>query len=440
MPIFYLRRKLFMICGYLRVSTQKQAEMGCSIDMQKEIILKHARMLEIINDEQEIHFYIDDGYSAKSLERPAMRNMLKDIKNGNIEIIFVYDQSRLSREMWDIKRLLELFEKYHVILKCLYDDVSIKTAVDRYRTFMNSIHNQYERERICERTNDALKSIAESGRYPNGGHVFYGYKRGNDKNIYVDEEEAVIVQTIFNMAEQHIPLLDIAEKVNNLQNKRFFHTYQLMDILKDKRYTGLFTYKEKTYDNIIPAIITSKQQQEVLEYYTKKKYKHEFDFIFDGLVFCEHCGKKLTCATATSKGVLYFYYHCKQCHCYMSQKTLLTYFKEKKIKTSDKKKRIAEIRKAKYLLSRKLKRLKEKYINDKIDMIDYITGARPLEERLQDLNAEHNALKGQYVSTDLLEMHSNKELKNYFATNIKRIYINPVAKRVEKVEFFNDEN
>ena len=55
-------------------------------------------------------------------------------------------------------------------------------------------------------------------------------------------------------------------------------------------------------------------------------------------------------------------------------------------------------------------------------MIDYITGARPLEERLQDLNAEHNALKGQYVSTDLLEMHSNKELKNYFATNIKRIY------------------
>lgn len=56
------------IAGYLRVSTLKQAEDGVSIEMQKRIIINHCEMLEIISDESEIKWYIDDGWSAKSLE------------------------------------------------------------------------------------------------------------------------------------------------------------------------------------------------------------------------------------------------------------------------------------------------------------------------------------------------------------------------------------
>lgn len=49
------------IAGYLRVSTLRQAEDGVSIEMQKRIIVNHCEMLEIISDESEIKWYIDDG-------------------------------------------------------------------------------------------------------------------------------------------------------------------------------------------------------------------------------------------------------------------------------------------------------------------------------------------------------------------------------------------
>ena len=109
-----------MIAGYIRVSTLKQAEYGVSIEMQRDIIIKHAMLFEIVKSRKEIVFYVDDGYSAKSLERPAMTKLIADIRKKKIDVLFVYDQARLGRDMWDIKTLLEMFERYGVKLKCLY--------------------------------------------------------------------------------------------------------------------------------------------------------------------------------------------------------------------------------------------------------------------------------------------------------------------------------
>lgn len=90
------------IAGYLRVSTLKQAEDGVSIEMQKRIIINHCEMLEIISDESEIKWYIDDGWSAKSLERPAMRSLIGDIKTRQMDLIIAYDMSRISRDIMDM--------------------------------------------------------------------------------------------------------------------------------------------------------------------------------------------------------------------------------------------------------------------------------------------------------------------------------------------------
>lgn len=87
------------IAGYLRVSTLRQAEDGVSIEMQKRIIINHCEMLEIISDESEIKWYIDDGWSAKSLERPAMRSLIGDIKTRQMDLIVAYDMSRISRDI-----------------------------------------------------------------------------------------------------------------------------------------------------------------------------------------------------------------------------------------------------------------------------------------------------------------------------------------------------
>lgn len=188
------------VAGYVRVSTQKQCDDGVSIEMQKERIIGYAKAIEVIKHMDEIEFFIDEGYSAKSLDRPAMMAMIEKIKERKIDIVIAYDMSRMSRDIFDLNELFKLMKKYMVTLKCLYDNPKIDTASDRLVTNIKILNNQHERERIVERTNDCLLSIVEKGRYPNGGKMPYGYKRGSDKDIYIEDEEAQVVKIMYQMA------------------------------------------------------------------------------------------------------------------------------------------------------------------------------------------------------------------------------------------------
>lgn len=135
------------IAGYIRVSTMKQANEGISLTMQEELILKHALMFEIIKAPNEIDFYIDDGYSAKSLERPKIKELITNVKNNKIDLIICYDLSRLSRDLFDCNTLLNLFKNHNTNIKCLYDHAEMTTASERFTTNIKILNNQYEREK-----------------------------------------------------------------------------------------------------------------------------------------------------------------------------------------------------------------------------------------------------------------------------------------------------
>ena len=81
--------KQTIIAGYIRVSTKKQTVDAVSLEAQQDMITKHVMMLELVNKENEIMFYIDDGYSAKSLERPAIKKLIYDIKAGKIKMVLL---------------------------------------------------------------------------------------------------------------------------------------------------------------------------------------------------------------------------------------------------------------------------------------------------------------------------------------------------------------
>ena len=83
--------------AYCRVSTMKQARDGVGIDTQKRMIAEHALATNLIKSTDELSFFIDDGFSGGDLCRPKMNELLKEIKNGNVEMILAYDLARISR-------------------------------------------------------------------------------------------------------------------------------------------------------------------------------------------------------------------------------------------------------------------------------------------------------------------------------------------------------
>lgn len=58
--------------------------------------------------------YDDGGHSGASLERPALRELLDDVRAGRIDVIVVYKIDRLTRSLTDFAKLVEVFDQQSV--------------------------------------------------------------------------------------------------------------------------------------------------------------------------------------------------------------------------------------------------------------------------------------------------------------------------------------
>lgn len=90
------------VAVYIRVGNKEQLDE--QKNAQKELIedyLKTKKESIITN------YYIDEGYSGTNLKRPMLQKMIRDIEQGNVDIIAVSDYSRISRNIRDISNLVE---------------------------------------------------------------------------------------------------------------------------------------------------------------------------------------------------------------------------------------------------------------------------------------------------------------------------------------------
>lgn len=418
-----------MIAGYVRVSTQKQADDGVSIEMQQQMIIRHAKMLELIDNDNGIKFYIDDGFSGSTLERPEMKRLINDIKNKRINILIAYDLSRISRDIFDSNKFLNMSEKYNVIIKCLYDDVSIATATSRFGTNIKILTNQYEREKIVERTNDSLKSIADSGRYPCGGRPTYGYYRGDDKNLYVDEEQAEVVRKVFDMAVRGYNMRDIVDYIRGATKKVKPYENTIMRMLQNVRYKGELEYKGKVYTNLVPAIVDEATFNKANYNFRRTKPDKDSGYLFDGLVVCSKCNSIMRCSHGINhQGKRYYYYICSQCKKQISQLKLEKQFIQLDKHTNSVKVYRDKLMSRRRSLKLKIDKVNERYQIDEIEDDEFYRLAVILDKQLDSLNRRIEGMgsvkfeewwdiqsKIDYVKSRvdyILFEFSNKEIKN----------------------------
>jgi site-specific DNA recombinase len=97
------------IIGYVRVSTNEQAENGVSLAAQEQKIRGYCKL----NDWQCLEVVRDDGYSAKDLKRPGLQRILDELptKGRRFDGIVVAKLDRLTRSVGDLNRLTELLLK-----------------------------------------------------------------------------------------------------------------------------------------------------------------------------------------------------------------------------------------------------------------------------------------------------------------------------------------
>src|SRR5713101_5310606 len=75
--------------------------------------------------------YDDGGISGGTLERPALKRLLADVKAGKIDVVLVYKIDRLSRSMLDFLKLVETFERYDVTFVSITQSFNTTSSMGR---------------------------------------------------------------------------------------------------------------------------------------------------------------------------------------------------------------------------------------------------------------------------------------------------------------------
>ncbi|MGL4677215.1 MAG: recombinase family protein [Brevinema sp.] len=223
--------------------------------------------------------YSDGGISGGTLERPAIKELLQDIKDGLVDMIVVYKIDRLTRSLHDFSKLVEVFDKYRTSFVSITQQFNTSTSMGRLTLNMLLSFAQFEREVTGERIRDKKLATARKGMWGSGGQTSFGYKAvlsnpelaTGSKKLVPHEEETVKLRRIF---ELYLELKSVQELMHRLKyeqiftrNGKPFTAGNLYQLLKRKVYICKIEHKGQVYDGIHEPIIDLeifKQVQELL--------------------------------------------------------------------------------------------------------------------------------------------------------------------------------
>lgn len=176
--------------GYVRVSTDKQAERGVSLEAQAEKI----RAMAVVHNVELTEIILDGGESAKSLNRPGMARLLAAVDAGEVRTVIIAKLDRLTRSVKDLCILLERFERRGVALVSVAESLDTGSAAGRLVLNIMTAVSQWEREAIGERTRDAMRHKRSNGERV--GNISYGSRlAGDGRHLEPDAgEQAVLAQ------------------------------------------------------------------------------------------------------------------------------------------------------------------------------------------------------------------------------------------------------
>jgi DNA invertase Pin-like site-specific DNA recombinase len=196
--------------GYIRVSTDQQAERGISLAVQRERVramatVQGAKLLDVI---------VDGGESAKSMNRPGLQQVLSLVDAGKVHAVIIAKLDRLTRSVKDLCTLLEVFEKRGVALISVAESLDTGSAAGRLVITIMGAVSQWEREAIGERTREALRHKRSRGQRI--GNIAYGFRLAGD-GVHVEAEpgEQVVLAEIRRLREKGMSLRKIATALND---------------------------------------------------------------------------------------------------------------------------------------------------------------------------------------------------------------------------------
>jgi site-specific DNA recombinase len=199
------------------VYTRKSSEEGLDQEFNSLHAQREAGLAYIASQKSEgwvalPDHYDDGGISGGTLERPALKRLLRDIDAGLIDVVVVYKIDRLSRSLTDFAKLVDVFERHNVTFVSVTQQFNTTTSMGRLTLNILLSFAQFEREVIGERIRDKFAASRKKGLWM-GGWPPLGYEVENRRLVMV-EREVTLVRRIFDRFAKTGSALSVARELN----------------------------------------------------------------------------------------------------------------------------------------------------------------------------------------------------------------------------------
>ena len=252
----------YVIALYIRLSTEDSRVDSFSIENQKNALHQYVDAMEGVKNVEVLEF-IDNGYSGTNFERPAVQELLDQIREGKINCIIVKDFTRFGRNSIEVGYFMEMvFPLYGVRFISINDNFDSDTL--HGDTGGINVAFKYLVSEFYSRDLSIKYKSAKYVKFRRGEYQSktcpYGYRKGADGRMEPNEETAPIVQMIFELArdgytpneivkalfERHIPTPAEYKAAHGFHGHDIsrccgiWPESSVIHILEDERYTGTY--------------------------------------------------------------------------------------------------------------------------------------------------------------------------------------------------------
>ncbi len=294
---------------YARYSCDKQTEQ--SIEGQLRVCREYAQRNDIVI----LNTYIDQAMSGTNDNRPDFQKMIKDSARKEWDYVLVYKLDRFSRNKFEAT----------IHKKTLRDNgVKVLSAMENIPDTPEGIilesllegMNQYYSAELSQKVKRGMRETRLKG-YFQGGNILYGY-RLDGRKIVIDEIHSEVVKRIYEEFASGICVREIVAKLTAqgiYKNGKKFPMNTVYNILRNEKYTGVYTKGEEVVDNMYPAIISRELfdgVQAILKTYQHGKNSIEVTYLLRNKLKCGYCGQTIIGECGTAKnGERKYYYKCR---------------------------------------------------------------------------------------------------------------------------------
>ena len=297
---------------YARFSSHNQHE--TSIEGQLKECYAYAQR----NGYIVIDTYIDRAISGTTDNRPEFLRMIEDSNKKLFRFVLVYQLDRFARNRYDSAIYKAKLKKNGVRVLSAKENITDDASGILIEGVLESMAEYYSAE-LSQKIKRGMTLNAEKCLYT-GGSVALGYKVNPDKTFAIDESAAFYVRIIYEMYANGKTVAEINEYLNAQQIKTIrggaFNKNSLHQLLKNKRYIGIYTYNDIEIPDGMPRILSDElfyKVQSLME--TNKKApartRNDDEYILTTKLFCGKCKDMMTGYGGTSKsGKVHRYYAC----------------------------------------------------------------------------------------------------------------------------------